>query len=219
MLSNIALYADESMPYKIDVIRNGKVHHQVAYSFWSGEYPGPVININSSKVGKTTIKGYTSLRDKKDIKPCSVSNGLYHPWSTKQSSLIRFYTISPIESYQVTTIPSKEIHNELSITSPEEYLKVGDKIINIVYEGEGYSEGILQVSSKTDKLLSFQSEIFDNNPTVFKKIEDVKTLPNPEQWIYFKCEEGYNIFAEDKHLLSQKGIKRGEVTGYGEISK
>lgn len=214
MLSNIALYAEE-VPYTIDIVRNGKVHHQVAYNFWSGEYPEPVINVHAGKSGKTTINGYTSLRNKKERKVCTIKNGLYHPWSKDENSYIHFYTIVPVESYEILSTPSSEIQKEIEGTN----LKAGDKILNIVYLGEGYSEGILHSNAIEDTLVSFQSQIFENNPKIFKKIKETNTANITEQWLYLKCDEKYNIFVEDKDILSQKGIKRGEVTGYGEISK
>lgn len=214
MLSSIALYAEE-VPYKIDIIRNGKVHHQVAYNFWSGEYPSPVINVNAGKNGKTTIEGYAFMRDKKERKICTIKNGLYHPWSKDENSYIHFYTIVPVESYEILSTPSSEIQKEIEGTN----LKVGDKILNVVYLGEGYSQGILHSGANEDILVSFQSQIFENNPKIFKRIENISTYKKDEQWLYLKCDEKYNIFVEDKDILSQKGIKEGQITGYGEISK
>lgn len=214
ILLSVAIRAEE-IPYKIDVIRDGKLHHQVAYHFWSGEYPMPVININAGKRGKTTIKGYATLREKTQLKPCTVKNGLYHPWSKDKNSYINFYTIIPIESYEIVSTLSSEVQSDLGETK----VKVGDKILNIAYLGEGYSQGILHSSTDEDTLISFQSEIFENNPKVFKRIDDISTLKTKEQWLYLKCEESYNVFVQDKHLLAQKGIKEGQVTGYGEISK
>ncbi len=214
ILLSVALCAEE-IPYKIDVIRDGKLHHQVAYNFWSGEYPMPVININAGKRGKTTIKGYTTLREKTQLKPCTVKNALYHPWSKDKNSYINLYTIAPIESYEILSTFPYELQKEVGETD----IKAGDKIINIVYLGEGYSQGILQSSAKNDTLIAFQSQLFENNPKVFKRIDDISTLKTKEQWLYLKCEESYNVFVEDKDLLAQKGIKEGQVTGYGEISK
>ncbi|MDD5359931.1 MAG: hypothetical protein PHI02_06660 [Sulfurovaceae bacterium] len=210
ILLNIALYAEE-VPYKIDIIRNGKAHHQVAYNFWSGEYPSPVINVHAGKNGKTTIEGYVSMRDKKERKICTIKNGLYHPWSKDKNSYINFYTIVPVESYEVISTPANDL--------AEKSLKTGDKIINIVYLGEGESQGILQSNSNEDTLIYFQSQIFENNPKIFKSIENISTYNNDEQWLYLKCDERYNVFVEDKDILSQKGIKKGQITSYGEISK
>ncbi|MDD5548589.1 MAG: hypothetical protein PHI79_03205, partial [Sulfurovaceae bacterium] len=163
------------------------------------------------KNGKTTIEGYVSMRDKKERKICTIKNGLYHPWSKDKNSYINFYTIVPVESYEVISTPANDL--------AEKSLKTGDKIINIVYLGEGESQGILQSNSNEDTLIYFQSQIFENNPKIFKSIENISTYNNDEQWLYLKCDERYNVFVEDKDILSQKGIKKGQITSYGEISK
>ena len=217
LLLNVALYANE-VPYKIDVIRNGKVHHQVAYNFWSGEYPSPVINVHAGTDGKTTIEGYVSLRDKKERKVCTIKNGLYHPWAKGEDSLINFYTITAVESYEIIATPSSELQQELSMADPKEFLQVGDKILNVVYNAEGISQGTIHGDKRADEIVYFQVNIFENNPKIFQRIENISTLEKNEQWLYLKCDEGYNIFVEDVDLLEQEGIKKGHITGYGSVS-
>lgn len=213
LLLNVALYADE-VPYKIDVIRNGKLHHQVAYNFWSGEYPSPVINIHAGTDGKTTIEGYVSLRDKKERKVCTVKNGLYHPCSKDENSYINFYTIVPIESYKVLV----ELPDEVQSSFSDPDLKIGDEIRNIVYLAEGESQGIIHGDKRADEIVYFPTNIFKDNPKIFQRIENISTLEKNEQWLYLMCDEGYNVFAEDVDLLEQEGIKKGQITGYGSIS-
>jgi hypothetical protein len=67
-------------------------------------------------------------------------------------------------------------------------------------------------------LIDFPATIFEENPTIFKQIEKSSTLEKNEQWLHLECKQGYKIFVEDKDLLSQKGIKEGEIRGYGDIS-
>jgi hypothetical protein len=213
LLLNIALYAEE-VPYKLDITRDGKVSTQVAYNFWSGEYPSPVINVHAGTDGKTTIEGYVSLRDKKERKVCTVKNGLYHPWAKGEDSLINFYTLIPVEDYEVVVAPAPEGGEGLG----EESLKVGDKILNVVYLSEGISQGTLHTPNKPDTLMDFYSDIFENNPKIFQRIENISTLEKNEQWLYLKCDEGYNVFVEDVDLLEQEGIKKGQIKGYGSVS-
>ncbi len=213
LLLNVALYAEE-VPYKLDITRDGKVSTQVAYNFWSGEYPSPVINIHAGTDGKTTIEGYVSLRDKKERKVCTVKNGLYHPWAKGKDSLINFYTIVPIESYKVLV----ELPDEVQSSFSDPDLKVGDEIRNIVYLAEGESQGIIHGDKRADETVYFQTNIFENNPKIFQRIENISTLEKNEQWFYLKCDEGYNVFVEDVDLLEQEGIKKGQITGYGSVS-
>lgn len=210
---SFSICADE-VPYKIDITRDGKTSTQVAYNFWSGEYPSPVINVHANETGKTTIEGYASLRDKKERKACTVKNGLYHPWAKEENSLINFYTITPVEDYEVVVAPAQEGGEGLG----EERLKVGDKILNVIYLAEGISQGTLHTPNKPDTLMDFYSDMLETNAKMFKKIQETNTANIVEQWLYVKCEEGHNVFVEDEDLLSQKGVKEGQITGYGSIS-
>lgn len=70
---------------------------KVAYNDWSGEYPGPVIDVNSKVAGSTKIKVYKSLRGLNDLQPCQIINGIYHPWSQTKHSVLRFYSIIDLE--------------------------------------------------------------------------------------------------------------------------
>ncbi|KIM12881.1 MAG: hypothetical protein KU38_03565 [Sulfurovum sp. FS08-3] len=189
-------FAQESKPYPIDVERNGNVYHQIATPFWASEYPSPVININAHAKGFTTIEGYPSLRTKKDSKPCEVKNGLYHPWAKEPNSLIGFYTINPVKID----------------------MRVGDKILYVSYAAEGYSHGIFSPSQSQEVTVEFLSTVFEDNPQIFKRINQSPALPNPEQWLYLQCTQGYNVFVQDSDLLMQQGIKKGQITGYGDIS-
>lgn len=218
LLFSVISLAQDIKPYKLDIVRNGKVYHQVASSFWASEYPSPVININALKKGTTNIKGYDSLREKTKLKVCEVENGLYHPWAKKPNSVINFYTITAVESYDIVKNIPSDIKQNFILDDTKRVLKVGDKIINVVYGAEGYSQGVLRSNKKADILIDFPATIFEENPTIFKQIEKSSTLEKNEQWLHLECKQGYKVFVEDKDLLSQKGIKEGEIRGYGDIS-
>jgi len=218
LLLSLCIHAEDYKPYKLDVVRNGKVYHQVASSFWASEYPSPIININAHKKGETTIKGYASLREKTKSKLCKVKNGLYHPWAKEQNSVIHFYTISPVESYEIVKNLSFETQKSFYIDDKKRGLKVGDKILNVVYGSEGYSQGVLHSNQKEEILIDFPSTIFEENPKIFKQIEKSPTLPKSEQWLHLKCADSESIFVQDEDLLLQKGIKEGQIKGYGDIS-
>ncbi len=211
-------FAQESKPYPIDVERNGNVYHQIATPFWASEYPSPVININAHAKGFTTIEGYPSLRTKKDSKPCEVKNGLYHPWAKEPNSLIGFYTINPVESYEIVQTPPASIQENFTFNDGKIDMRVGDKILYVSYAAEGYSHGIFSPSQSQEVTVEFLSTVFEDNPQIFKRINQSPALPNPEQWLYLQCTQGYNVFVQDSDLLMQQGIKKGQITGYGDIS-
>jgi hypothetical protein len=211
-------FAQDNNPYPLDIERNGNVYHQVAAPFWALEYPSPVININAHAKGFTTIQGYTSLRTKKERKPCDVVNGLYHPWSKKPNSSIIFYTINPVESYEITKKLSDSIQGDWDFGDVKIDMRVGDKILYVSYIAEGYSLGVFSSSRSRKMGVRFSATVFEDNPQFFKRINQSPTLPDPEQWLYLQCAQGYNVFVQDIDLLKQKGIKKGQIRGYGSIS-
>lgn len=232
-LSTILFLASASADlgtYKLEVERNGITSLQVAMNTWQGEYPGPVIDVSSKKKNKTTtVKGWESLRKLNTSKSCTIKNGLYHPWSQTKNSVIAYYTIAPVLDYVVLQ----------DITNPEELglsafyenqtvpaIKANSKIVNYMYLAEGGAMATLQQDGVEQYLyLSYDSlekpEYFavTLETKALKTVteEDGSTYDVNEQWLYVKCAEGYNVFIEDTALLSQKGVKQGNIAGYGEI--
>jgi len=213
-LLSVAAVAEESKPYKIDVVRDSRTYHQVAAPFWSSEYPQPVINIHASTKGETTIQGFESLRKKTERKSCTVRNSLYHPWAKEPNSVINYYTINPLESYEVTQELPAAIMENFAPKRPQN----GDQILNVVYTAEGYAQGIYHPKNGKESLIDFPADIFEQNKGYFSPVETSEPLPKKEQWLYLKCAQGYNVFVEDTDLLSQQGITQGSITGYGDIS-
>ncbi|MBY0386505.1 hypothetical protein K2X05_15215, partial [bacterium] len=198
---------------------------------WQGEYPGPVIDVRSKKKGRTTVQGWMSLRKLTDRRSCTIKNGLYHPWSESAKSLINYYTIAPVEDYVV----SKELSGELLESffnvgadgaEDQVNIKLGDKIINVFYGAEGFSTGTWIQNGKETQV-DFYSDAVENaeyfsviqktKPLIQGKDEEGTPYEANEQWLYLACKEGYNVFVQDSDILSQKGVKQGTVTGFGEI--
>ena len=226
----IASASAELGTYKLEVERSGVKSLQVAMNTWQGEYPGPVIDVSSKKKNKTTtVKGWESLRQLKVQKNCTIQNGLYHPWSQTKNSVIEFYTIAPVLDYVVLQ----------DITNPEDLglsafyegqtvpaIKTNSKIVNYMYLAEGGAMATLQQDGVEQYLYLFYDTL--EQPEYFAKTletkalktvteEDGSTYEANEQWLYVKCNEGYKVFIEDVALLGQKGVKQGNITGYGEI--
>jgi hypothetical protein len=61
LLFSTYLYASEE-PYLLPITRGGATHTMVAYNFWSGEYPKPVIYVQPRQGKWGKIMGYSSLR-------------------------------------------------------------------------------------------------------------------------------------------------------------
>ena len=66
--------------YSLPITRQGLTTTRVAYNFWSGEWPTPVIDVNSDKSGSTTIQAYKTLRGclRSIVSSKSVQHELYH---------------------------------------------------------------------------------------------------------------------------------------------
>ncbi len=192
------LYASEE-PYLISISRNGVSQSMVAYNFLSGEYPKPVIVVNS-KSGWNKINGHLSLRKLAKKKACTIRSGVYHPWSNDKTSLISFYSIRPRTSHIAmsnTEIEDQKVEKE-------------DKFINEVYLSEGFCSYSLNGRKRVDI-----NCIRDNKN--FKTIE-YPAHPS-EQWLYLDCKEGYKVFVQDSELLTQSNITEGQITGYGKVAK
>lgn len=202
--------------YKGKITRAGVTTERVIYRFWSGEYPLPVIDLNSSKKGTTKISAYTTVRDlsEKNKIDCTVQNGLYNPWSKTDSSAISYYTFTAAEDYKVVKAvvfddaPKK-------VTAP-----AGSSVINVVYGAEGYCAGLLVVG-KTQREVNAPCDFFSDNKSLVRTSAPSDKFN--EQWLYLKCQEkdssGKNVkaFIQDSDLLKAPGALPGCPASYGSV--
>lgn len=72
LFSSQNLFA-EVESYALPIVRNEKKEVHLAYKFWNGEYPSPVIDMNSKIKGTTKIKAFKSVRDLKDNIDCTIT--------------------------------------------------------------------------------------------------------------------------------------------------
>jgi len=189
--------------YTLPITRNGVSHSMVAYNYWSGEYPKPVIYVNNNQRKWVKIKGYASLRKPVKRKVCSIKTGIYHPWSKDRISLINYYSIIPKVDYiakKNTVLDSREI-------------KKGDKLENEVYIAEGSCSYLL---NKKKQITTVCVEDGAEDSSAFKHI---KHPAHPfEQWLYLNCREGYHVFVQDVNLLRQPNVREGMISGYREVT-
>jgi hypothetical protein len=197
-------WASKPDSYLLPVTRSGKKEMRVARNFWSGEYPSPVIDVNSKDAkGFTKIKAYSSLRNQDKPVDCLIQNGLYHPWAKGNESAVEYYQIVPNREY----IAKKEI------TTDSLRLKTGEKLSREVYLSEGQCEGVV-IKNRKEKRVEYGCDE--------TKIEGLVQISGAndkfsEQWIHLKCKGSKNAFVQDLELLKQPGIKQGEIENYEKI--
>lgn len=203
--------------YKLPITRNGKTIPRVVNDTWSGEWPGPVIDVNSDRTGTTTVQAYTNLRNPQpsDRISCTIKNGLYHPWSDSAESVRIFYSLNSGVDYSVL----KDITYDNPSDGKAVKILKGSKIINIVYYGENLCGATLSYK-KSLKHLTAECPFFNENKNLKQTgIQDDFS----EQWLYLTCAEkksdgsALKAFVEDKDLLSQPGILRGCPAEYGSV--
>lgn len=185
--------------YQLPVTRDGNTTTRVAHYFWAGEYPAPVINVMAGKEGYYTAHAYKSLRELNNPVTCSIKKGLYHPWSKTPNSVINFYTIAPRDEITATK----------DTTLDSNHIRKGQTIINIIGAGEGYCTGEVD-----GKVIDYFCDNADTPAFAITVPSDEKF----EQWLYVQCREGYRAFIQDEALLKSKGVTRGKIKSYGEIT-
>jgi len=198
-----SIFSETITSYTLPVTRNGVTHYMVAYNYWSGEYPKPVIYVKGNQNRWVKIKGYTSLRDLTNRKICNIKIGIYHPWSKDDISLINYYSIIPKIDYiakRNTILNSQKINK-------------GDKLDNEVYIAEGSCSYIL---NKKREITTICVEGGAEDLDSFKQMR-YPTHPS-EQWLYLNCREGYHIFVRDIDLLREPNVSEGVISGYRSVT-
>lgn len=206
LLSVCGRVAAEVTSYTLPLVREGKTTTRLAYEFWSGEYPGPIIDLNSQTPGTTTVLAHASVRDLSETQSCAIQNGVYHPWSKGNKSLITFYTLTAQKSYRA------EKDHDLD----SEKIKKGDTISHVVYLAEGSCQAQWSGREKKGRSVVVFSCDELENPRDFKPLEG-QGDPFLEQWLYVRCGDGSKAFVQDKQLLAAPGAKEGQLVGYGEV--
>lgn len=218
-------FANDPSSYKLEIIRDSKTQQKMVYRFWSGEYPQPVIDVQSKIKGKTVITASTSLRNPSETVSCTINNGVYHPWSqAKNNTPVIFYSVKSQEDYLVKKKTSMErfvYESETSAGRTETYeFNPGDQIQNIYYAGEGYCVGShIQTIKKQKKLteIDFSCELVDDKNS-FKRLTPPTAKDDLiEQWLYISCAEGHKAFIRDNDLLASPGVKEGTIKDYGSV--
>jgi hypothetical protein len=211
--------ADFMGRYRLPLERGGDKKVRVAYTYWSGEWPGPIPDVSSKhKNGTTKIMGYPSPRVLKGRTSCTIKNGIYHPWSTNTPSLINFYSfISPVDFEALKDTLLAEGTRDGVQTGVK--VPKGAKVINVIPLSEGWVSGSVKIGQNLRSVDVFYTDLYESKNFVrITPEEDFR-----EQWLHLQCAEkdssgkAQTVFVQDKDLMSQSGVTAGTFDEYGKV--
>ena len=189
--------AHEYSSYTLPITRDGRTITRVAVDHWTGEYPRPVIDLNSKVHGSTKVRGYRTLRQLEQPADCLIRNGIYHPWAPGTESMLTFYTLVPLIEYEVLL--------------DDGALKRGDRVSQVVYGSENVYSGMVAGTRISIRGYDLQ------DPTRFKKLPSEASEDFEEQWLYLRCNDGKKLFIRDIDLLNTPGATLGRTVAYGRV--
>lgn len=205
----------ETMP----VTRNGETKNMLVYPIWSGEYPSPVIDVNSvlQREGKTTVQAEESFQVLGQKKSCTIRNGLIHPWSLSDQNVISYFTISENQTFRLLKSADFSWDN-----GPEDNKSVrgetGEFLTNVFYLGEGYLMADLNDRNLQLKAANVTIDIsFLDDRTQLVELVAPGQKRESEQWVQLQCLNGGTAFVSASDLLKTIGVKEGSIYGYGEV--
>ncbi len=205
LLFTQVLFAKVRGPELVPITRDGVMTTRIAVDSWLTEYPSPVINVHADNPrGYTEVKGFKSLRKLDKPMYCRIKNGLYNPWSKTGNSVITYYTLLPLDMYQVlqaTQLDNVNLHPGMLLT-------------RVYYGSEGYCDASVMQDRKITKQINFYCDELEK--PALKRL--TKKDQFQEQWLYLKCTNGNKVFIRDEALLNTKGVTKGKFTSYGEVA-
>lgn len=196
--------------YLLDVTRDGKAMTEVVYDWWSGEWPGPIVNVNAEAPGETTIQAFSGLQVLDTPVSCTIKNGLYHPWGDSPS-LVSFHSIVPESNYTAKVAVDFPFDDRSGVTQTA-HLAPGDVLRRLTYDSEGYCTVMIPVNGA---LVQGQISCDQILPQV--QFDAYVGEGVEEQWFSMACAEGTTAFVQDSALLAQPGIKEGQFGEYGTV--
>ena len=203
--------------YRLPVTRDGATETKLAYSFWAGEYPGPIMDVTEA----ITLSSYSSLEKLDVSKPCTIEKGLYHPWSEEKTSALNYFTITNIATLTAKTDSQFTFLLAIDDENFEEraqVIKAGEMITDIHGADGEWCFGRFVNSKNQSQTIDFNCAELEYNLDEFQLTNQV--MPeNVEQWIQVQCKEGYQAFISDLEVLKSDKVRDGEFLDYGIVSR
>jgi len=168
-----------------------------AYDGWSGEYPGPILQINQP----INVSARSIVCDLKPSLPCTVKPGLYHPWS--EISEATFKTVGKVQRFM--TLKKVKFWG---VTVPK-----GTEVIEQFYAAEGQCGLVINGKSFQDMCVSGgdRTDEFQELPQASPGFEN-------QQYLGVECAEGHKGWVHiNQALLAIPVVQEGEILDYGEV--
>jgi hypothetical protein len=171
--------------------------------FWSGEYPRgiAVIEPNTSVPGRKAMD-----KDLKASIKCDLPyKAVFHVWNTNraQKSRAHFHSVQMI----VKLIANHDFLFEDSASEATVAIKKGDEIEYLI----PYAEGLFAVRIRGKRYTADQG--------LWERVTPRDALPQPDEWLDLKCENGNRAWILINELCRQHGEKeicpRGIYNGPG----
>ena len=164
---------------------------------WPGEYPSPVLQVNSP----TLMAAQSNPCDTSATISCAVPAGLYHPWSEVTEA--KYSTVGPVTTY--VTLKELELGGK---TLPPD-----TKVVEQYYSSEGMCGLLINGESVDDMCPSNQ-----DTTNLYKE------LPNPSadfglhQYVQVTCVNGKKGWLLASTLLEKEEVVTGSISQYGEVA-
>jgi len=165
-----------------------------AIGFWQGEYPGPVVQVDTP----LTVPAYVDPCDERPTTTCDVTPGLFHPWV--QDTSVAFATVRGENHYRVV--------GDASVDGPDGTVKlaVGTQISVIAYHGEGFCgfrvAGVPHASGMCPEMASGLEAV------------DEPDLPEVQ---LMKPACGAWVVVDDA-LMARPEVREGQTLGFGDVA-
>ena len=195
----------DTLTYLLPVTRDGKTISRVAVTTWLGEYPMPVIDLQSTQAGTVTVNAIESPRVETKAAPCTIERGIYHPWSKTSHSVRGFFTLLPRVEYLVNA----------DLDTAEPRLHKGDVLTQVIPLAEGQCHAVRTAPKQKPLGVELTCDDLQDSKRFTRKTSTPDGFS--EQWVQLACKEGHLAFIRDTALLALPGAAEGTVIDFGAV--
>ena len=169
---------------------------RTVFRFWPGEYPDPVLQVNSPVTLKVATDPCAA-----PSRECQVSAGLYHPWVENLPARVQFRS---------RTAPTVYIAGDADKLAGDP-VEAGTEVTVLTYLAEGMCSMQVGTGEVTEDMCpGTESDGWTEKP---------RTAPPDDQLVQVPCEDNSaGWLVVDRALIeAHEEMVLGEVVGFGEV--